>query len=176
MYKVIVFLFIIIICYGVYNAQKKEKKKLSKKNQMCEVCETDFDKLSFLRSELLHINSYSYLKKYIIDVINHGSSGLGFKGGIMEGGYVSKQDAPKIACYVIELSGRRCDKAYPKDAQMFYTSVCGGCHGNDGRGLGGNYPDLTRKKLLGIEKREEFLKMKIKELSLKKERHKNKIP
>jgi mono/diheme cytochrome c family protein len=47
---------------------------------------------------------------------------------------------------------------------MFYTSICGGCHGDDGKGLGGNYPDLTRKKLLGLERREESLKIRIKKL------------
>ena len=44
---------------------------------------------------------------------------------------------------------------------MFYTSICGGYHGNDGKGLSGNYPDLTREKLLEIERREAFLKAQI---------------
>jgi len=80
---------------------------------------------------------------------------------VMEGGYVEKEVAPRIACYVLELGGHRCPHPYPKDAAMYYSSVCAGCHGNDGTGIHGTYPDLTRHKLLGIEKREKFLKRKV---------------
>ncbi len=41
---------------------------------------------------------------------------------------------------------------------MFYSSNCGGCHGEDGKGIKDAYPDLTKEKLLGIKKREEYLK------------------
>ena len=91
--------------------------------------------------------------RYILYVINHGSSRLGFPGGVMEGGYVSTEDAPKVACYVTELGGHRCPHPVAEDAGMFYTSVCGGCHGDDGKGLHGAYPDLTRPHLLGIGRR-----------------------
>jgi mono/diheme cytochrome c family protein len=91
--------------------------------------------------------------RYILYVINHGSNRLGFPGGVMEGGYVSEEDAPKVACYVTELGGHRCPHPVAKDAAMFYTSVCGGCHGDDGKGLHGAYPDLTRSRLLGIGQR-----------------------
>jgi len=112
-----------------------------------------------LQKELICISSSDYAKKYIVSVINHGSSQLHFKKNeVMEGGFLSKEDAPKVACYVLGLSGRKCKESYPKDAAMFYTSICGGCHGNDGKGLNGTYPDLTRKPLLGIEKRKTFLK------------------
>jgi cytochrome c553 len=90
--------------------------------------------------------------RYILHVINKGSDRLGFPGGVMEGGYVAPEDAPKVACYVMELGGHTCPQSVPKDAAMFYTSVCGGCHGNDGKGLHGAYPDLTRPRLLGIER------------------------
>ena len=130
----------------------------------CQVCQIEADQEENLRTELARIDTPEYILHYIIDVIDHGSDTLGFKGGVMEGGYVSHEDAPKIACYVLEMSGRKCPYSYPKDAAMFYTSVCGGCHGNDGKGLGGNYPDLTRKKLLGIERREAFLKTTLEKL------------
>jgi mono/diheme cytochrome c family protein len=91
------------------------------------------------------------LYRYILHVIRYGSNRLHFPGGEMEGGYLSEEEAPKVACYVMELGGHRCPHPYPKDAAMFYTSVCGGCHGDDGKGLHGAYPDLTRPKLLGIE-------------------------
>ena len=76
----------------------------------------------------------------------------------MEGGFASTEDAEKIACHTLTLSGKKCTTPYAEDAAMFYTSICGGCHGNDGKGLGGTYPDLTRSKMLGIEMRESFLK------------------
>ena len=89
---------------------------------------------------------------YIEYVINHGSDWLGYKGGTMEGGYISAKDTQMVACYVLELSGRRCPHSYPQKAQMYYSSVCAGCHGNDGRGLHGNYPDLTKKHLNGLRR------------------------
>jgi mono/diheme cytochrome c family protein len=91
------------------------------------------------------------LYDYILDVIRHGSNRLNYPGGVMEGGYLPPEEAPKVACYVMELGGHRCPHAYPSDAQMFYTSVCGGCHGDDGKGLHGSYPDLTRPTLRGYE-------------------------
>ena len=88
------------------------------------------------------------LKDYIVHVINHGSSQLHFKKDeIMEGGYAPREDASGIACYVLTLAKEQCD--YPSEAAGYYSSICGGCHGDDGRGLGGTYPDLTRRPLLG---------------------------
>ena len=89
---------------------------------------------------------------YIVYVIDHGSNGLGFPGGEMEGGYIDPSDSDMVACYVMELSGTKAPHPYPKEAEMFFSSVCAGCHGNDGKGLGGSYPDLTKKKLLGLER------------------------
>jgi hypothetical protein len=173
MHKYLFFLFIIIILYGIYNAQKKNSAQKYRSDENCVVCRNKTNKYAFLQKELEQLNTTEYVKNYIVKVINHGSDTLGFKGGVMEGGYASKEDAPKIACYVLELSGKKCPHDYPKDAQMFYTSICGGCHGNDGKGLGGNYPDLTRKKLLGIERREEFLKSQMLKIGEKKHVHRN---
>ena len=92
------------------------------------------------------------LYRYILHVIRYGSHQLGFPGGVMEGGYLPADEAPRVACYVMELGGHKCPYVYPKDAAMYFTSVCGGCHGDDGKGLHGSYPDLTRFHLLGIEK------------------------
>ncbi len=92
---------------------------------------------------------------YVVDVIDHGSSRLHFKKEeVMEGGYISPEDAPKVACHVLKLSGKSCPAGNEStDAPMLFTSVCGGCHGNDGRGIGGTYPDLTRPVLLGLSER-----------------------
>ena len=89
---------------------------------------------------------------YIEHVINHGSYWLKYKGGVMEGGYISPKDAHMVACYVVHLSGRECKEGYPKEAEMYFSSVCAGCHENDGKGLHGNYPDLTKKELDGLQR------------------------
>ncbi|WP_457606831.1 hypothetical protein [Nitratifractor sp.] len=115
------------------------------------------------REELARVETPEYLHDYIVRVIEHGSRQLGFPGGEMEGGYVSAELAPRIACYVMELGGHKCSHPYPKDAAMYFSSVCAGRHGNDGKGIHGAYPDLTRPKLLGIERREIFLRGKIAE-------------
>ena len=70
----------------------------------------------------------------------------------MEGGFASEEDAPKIACYTLTLAGYTPTTPCPTEAPMLYTGICGGCHGDDGKGLGGTYPDLTQKHLLGIQK------------------------
>jgi cytochrome c553 len=148
----------IILIYALYNAKFRNNKEVAVKvnKEYIEHIKAHKEKSHF-EEELSKLKTNTYVKQYIIDVINHGSSQFDFKGGVMEGGFVSKEDAPKIACYVLELSGKKCKSVYPTDAEMFYTSVCGGCHGDDGKGVGGTYPDLTNKKLLGIKKREEYL-------------------
>ena len=86
-----------------------------------------------------------------------------FKGGVMEGGYISSTDAPTLACYVLALSKKVELSSCPQEASMFYSSVCGGCHGDDGRGIHGTYPDLTRDRLLGVSHREEWLRAKLRQ-------------
>ena len=166
MNKLIASLFLLVILYGVFNAYFSGTKSTKDHRQKATAYRSHAKshRAGHFEEELSRIDTPGYTKQYIVSVINHGSYDLGFVGGVMEGGYVSREDAPKIACYVLTLSGKKCSKPYPADAEMFFTSVCGGCHGNDGKGLGGNYPDLTREKLLGIERREEFLKRKILEM------------
>jgi len=171
--KVLGFLIFIVILYGIYNAQVRDKKSGAGVIERCKVCEKETQTLQFLKKELSRIEKPQYIKTYIIDVIDRGSDTLGFRGGVMEGGFASHEDAEKIACYVLALSGKACVESYPKDAAMFYTSICGGCHGDDGKGLaGGNYPDLSRKKLLGLQRREERLREKIQMLQKQYESHK----
>ncbi len=118
---------------------------------------------SHWREELARSETPEYLYDYILHVIEHGSDQFHFPGGVMEGGYVPKDAAPGLACYVMKLGGHRCPHPASKDAAMYFSSVCAGCHGNDGKGLHGTYPDLTRPVLLGIAKRREFLRQKIAE-------------
>ena len=158
MQKIIPYLAIlIVIVYAVYNAKFRNLKKVDAHTHYEEHIKTHKSTHHY-EEELSHINTDEYTKEYIIRVIDHGSDILDFKGGEMEGGFAAHDDAEKIACYVMEFSGKKCTTPYPENAAMFYTSICGGCHGDDGKGLGGTYPDLTKAKMLGIEKREGFLK------------------
>ncbi len=90
---------------------------------------------------------------YIMNVINNGSNRLGFQKEGMEGGFIPKEKARDVACYVYELSSKKCSKAYAKDAALFFSSNCAGCHGSDGKGLNGAFPDLTKERLLGLKKK-----------------------
>lgn len=101
------------------------------------------------------IHSVKYLESYIEDVINNGSSQkLGFAYGDMQAGFADKDAAKKIAAYVVTLSGKQpTHPEWVKEGHTFYISNCGGCHGEDGKGIHGTFPDLTRKTLLGIGRR-----------------------
>jgi archaellum component FlaF (FlaF/FlaG flagellin family) len=148
-----------VLLFALYQTQYKKTGKKPEKVSSTYLEHTREHKTSHIQEEIDRLHTDAYTKTYIVNVINHGSSQLHFKEKeVMEEGFVSKEDAPKVACYVLSLSGKKCKDPYPEDAAMFYTSVCGGCHGDDGKGLGGTYPDLTRKTLLGIAKREAFLK------------------
>jgi len=156
---------IIILCYTLYNVftdKHSQHEKNGTRNGVEPSSRIQNHKsATHDESELSHINSVSYAKKYITGIILHGSHQFGLKGGAMEGGLANEEDAGRIACYVLSLSGKKCPEPQAPDAAMYFTSSCGGCHGNDGRGLSGTYPDLTRKKLMGIEKRETFLRSKL---------------
>ena len=89
---------------------------------------------------------------YIVDVINNGSNRLNFKGGEMEGGFVPKNKAKDVACYVLSLKGKPCKSGYSKDAPLYFSSNCAGCHGIDAKGIKGSFPSLINKEFLGFKK------------------------
>ena len=99
----------------------------------------------------IYYNNEDDVVAYIIDVINNGSNRLKVSKEPMEGGYIPKDKARDVACYVYELSGRKCSHKYSKDAAMYFSSSCAGCHGNDGKGINGAYPNLTKNPLLGVK-------------------------
>jgi len=142
MHKFTFLILFLTLIYGVYNQLKKDKRS-SVTNMSENTSYVDYKKM---------IQVYGLdktTKLYITDVINNGSKKLHFKKDeIMEGGYIPKKDASKVACYVMSLSGKECD--YPNEAVMLFSSSCAGCHGNDGKGMGGVYPDLTQDRLLGL--------------------------
>ena len=158
------FAIIIVLLYALYNANFKNKKEVIVKQNQTYIEHVKVHKIDHLKDELTELQTTQYAKEYIISVINHGSNQLDFTGGEMEGGFASPNDAHKIACYVLEFSGKKCSEPYEKDAAMFYSSNCAGCHGEDGKGLNGPFPDLTKSTLLGLIKREEFLKSMIRKM------------
>ena len=82
----------------------------------------------------------------IIDTIVNGSKGLNYPLGEMPAGLVDEQTAKAIAAYVMkELSPKRHTK-YPElvEAGKAMFSVCAGCHGADGQGMGGMAPNLAQ--------------------------------
>lgn len=154
----------LVLLYALYNALMKENTYPVSKTKKPAQVSIEIPQRVPYKEELQKLHTNAYVKEYIVHVINHGSEQFNFKGGFMEGGFASAADAPKIACYVMELSGKECGTPYEKDAPMFYSSNCAGCHGEDGKGLNGTFPDLTRKTFLGIEKKEAYLQTMIKKM------------
>ncbi|BDY12842.1 c-type cytochrome [Hydrogenimonas cancrithermarum] len=116
----------------------------------CSVCREKESKKT-----LEELRSVAYLERYIENVINNGSSQkLGYAYGDMQAGFADPEAAKKIAAYVVTLAGLKpTHPEWVREGHTFYVSNCGGCHGEDGKGVHGTFPDLTRHPLLGIEKR-----------------------
>jgi cytochrome c oxidase cbb3-type subunit 3 len=76
-------------------------------------------------------------KAHIEYVVKNGSKGLGYPGGEMPAGLASGADVSAVAGYVAGgLQGGG------KGAEVFKTA-CASCHGEDGKGMFGTFPDLT---------------------------------
>ena len=107
------------------------------------------------RKTVAELRSVPYLERYVERIINEGSSqNLGFRYGDMPARMADEKSAPKIAAYVVTLAGLKpTHPEWVKEGHTFYVSNCGGCHGEDGKGVHGTFPDLTRVPLLGIERR-----------------------
>lgn len=82
----------------------------------------------------------------IVDIINNGSKGLNYPMGEMPGGMVDPDGAKAVAAYVAkELSGIKSTKNenLVETGKELYAT-CAACHGEDGKGMEGNAPDLTK--------------------------------
>jgi len=147
------FLPIIILLGCTQNDEpEKSKNKISKPNKTYK--KIDLEKV---KEEYKSLNTPEYIEKYIQKVILKGSKGHGFLEE-MPGNIVDKETAKLISYYVIELTGRK--STHPKEAktsQIFYTSNCGSCHGEDGKGNNHTAADLTKKRYFGIEDRKKEL-------------------
>ena len=91
------------------------------------------------------------VEKYIEEVINKGSNIFHYPTSPMPGGTVSKEEAKKIAAFMVKMQGYK--PSHPEWVQegkyLFYGN-CTGCHSNGGRGKKGYFPDLSQKPLQGI--------------------------
>jgi cytochrome c553 len=137
-YLLVVITILSVVGYALYNYMNKSSKKAK--------VVTNTTK----KPEKIYHNTQEDVVAYIENVIINGSNKLKVSKEVMEGGYIPKEKAKDVACYVYELSGRKCTKKYAKDAAMYFSSSCAGCHGIDGKGVHGAYPNLTKPKLLGI--------------------------
>jgi len=84
----------------------------------------------------------------IMDVIKAGGKGLNYPLGEMPAELVNEADAKAVAAFVMaELSGAKKTK-YPdlvaKGKEVWVAGTCSSCHGEDGQGMGGSAPDLTK--------------------------------
>jgi len=130
-----ILIILLVLGYGVYLYLNQEHK--SKHNTFAPTINT---KVKYTDKNL----TQEGIINYIVNVINNGSNHLNFQKGGMEGGYVPRDKARDVAYYVYELSGKKANKQYFKDASLYFSSNCAGCHGIDGKGIKGSYPDLTQ--------------------------------
>ncbi len=141
--KFIFVIIVVVLGYGVYNFyQSKKKENLFNAENIQRSNKQKKHFLSLKEAELA----------YIIDVINNGSNRLNYQKEGMEGGFIPKEKAFDVACYTLELSGKKCNKKYAKDAALYFSSVCASCHGRDGKGINGKFPNLTKFPLEGLQR------------------------
>ncbi len=132
------------------------------------------EELNELKRVVKETGSAMCCQKYIEHVIEYGSDILKMPAGVMDAGYGYGEDMKKIASYVLTLGGK--EPIYPEylqEGNMFYNGNCGGCHGDDGKGLDGAYPDLTLPLFEGAKIRKERYISKIMKLEKKLKERKN---
>jgi len=118
-----------------------------------------------LQRQYEQMESVAFSERYIATVINEGSDVLNLPAGNMAAGYADPSDASKIAAYLITLSGRTpTHPEYVQEGNLYYAGNCSGCHGTDGKGHGGKYPDLTLRMMKGVQLKKAALKRRIEAL------------
>lgn len=83
----------------------------------------------------------------IMHVIQKGSKGLDYPLGEMPPVEMSTEDAKAVSAFVMseisELKSTKYPAEVAKGKEVFSTSGCTACHGEDGRGMDGSAPDLS---------------------------------
>ncbi|MCD8212731.1 MAG: c-type cytochrome [Campylobacter sp.] len=85
-------------------------------------------------------------QKAIFDVIMNGSKGLEYPMGEMPGGMVDEESAKAVAAYVAkDISGLKntTDENLVQTGKDMFAA-CAACHGEDGKGMDGMSPDLSK--------------------------------
>ena len=80
------------------------------------------------------LNTRTFTKEQVLDVINNGQNQLGYAMGEMPAGMATGADAQEIAAYVA--GGMKGD-------QPASFAACSSCHGEDGKGQYGTSPSLV---------------------------------
>ncbi|MGB2551678.1 cbb3-type cytochrome c oxidase N-terminal domain-containing protein [Campylobacter sp. MOP51] len=85
-------------------------------------------------------------EKALVDVILNGSKGLDYPMGEMPPGMADEEGAKAIAAYIAkELSGiKKTSNEDLVEVGRAQFAVCASCHGDDGKGMDGMSPDLTK--------------------------------
>lgn len=85
-------------------------------------------------------------QKAIYDVIMNGSKGLDYPMGEMPGGLVDEESAKAIAAYVAkDISGiKKTPNEDLVETGKAMFAACAACHGEDGKGMDGMSPDLSK--------------------------------
>ncbi len=80
----------------------------------------------------------------IVHTILNGSKGMNFPLGEMPAGLLDENSAKAVAAYMTE----KVSKTGTKNSDLVATgealwATCAGCHGEDGKGMGGSAPDIA---------------------------------
>ncbi len=121
--------------------------------------------LQRLRSLLSGPCSPACCETYITEVINKGSDVLQYPSSPMDPGFAAEEDAPAIAAFTVTLSGKK--SPHPERVQtgsLLFAGNCAGCHGSDGKGNRGAFPDLTLPELKGMTLRKRKMAERVREL------------
>ncbi|MEA3373755.1 MAG: hypothetical protein U9Q62_08715 [Campylobacterota bacterium] len=164
--KLIFLLIIAMISFSGCEQKEKSTPEVSCAPDLKVVTEkSSKEELTEIKRQLSQAGTVQCCEEYIVRVILEGSDILKMPAGRMAEGYAHKGDAEKIAAYVITLSNRKpTHPEYVGEGNLYYDGNCAGCHGTDGKGLGGSHPDLTLNPFKGAVLRKKALLQKLKKL------------
>ncbi len=98
-------------------------------------------------------NCVECFERYIEEVINKGLDIFHYPSGPMPPATVSPQDAKKIAAFMATLQGfTPTHPEWVQEGKALFYGNCTGCHGPEGKGQKGYFPDLTKRPLEGYQK------------------------
>ena len=84
-------------------------------------------------------------KEGIVDAIVNGSSGLDYPFGEMPAGMLDEDSAKAVAAYIVKEISKTStseDEAQVAMGEALFAT-CAACHGDDGKGMMGQTPDLS---------------------------------